>query len=256
VFLAALINIDVSVDISIISPFFCSPVIGVIQGATSVAVVANVAASVSLLNLINICLRLNALITVNPSFANILSANANSFASTLDNFFSAVGPASGVASSVLDVRSTPNFINALTAAGCPNIPALINLALLLNIAFILNQTFMQVLFVLVPALAAVLAQVLVLVENILIAVSALVADVLALVVGLLGGVLYTVAALLDGLVFPLLFSVVNVVFPALCGIFPPGLLNQLVPFSSSTFHVPSARLVPARNLIFLLNCAK
>jgi hypothetical protein len=254
-FLASLLNIDANVDISILSGF-SSPVVDVIKGATSASIVADVAASVSLLNLINICVKLNALIKVNPTLANIITAKADAYVSALDGFFGAVGPVSAVAKAILDVRTAPNFVAALTAAGVANIPALINLGLLINICVMFNQVFQQILYGLVPALAAVVAGVLVTVNNVLIAVSALLGNVLATVVGLLGGILNTVAGLLNGLVFPTLFQITGIVFPTLNQLLSQSLLNQLVPLPGNTIPIPSAALAPAATLFNLLNCAQ
>jgi len=255
IFLASLLNIDASVDVSVLSGF-ASPVVEVIRGATSASVVADIGVSVSLLNLLNICVRLNALIRVNPSLANIITAKADAFATALTSFFNGVSPASAACRNFLDVRSSPNFASALSAAGVPFIPALINLALLINISLIFNQLFQQVLFGLIPALANVLAQVLLVVNEVLITVSSLLGAVLTTVVGLLGGVLNTVAFLLNGLVFPTLYQVVGVFNPTLTQVLSQSTLNQLVPFPTSTFPIPTAALVPASSLFNLLNCAQ
>jgi hypothetical protein len=253
-FLALCLNLDATVSVDVLNGCFSGPVIGVIQAATSITIIANVAASVILTNVINICARIDALIKVNPAFANVISSKADSFSSTLDSFSRAVKPVNELAGSVLDVRSAPNFLAALAAAGCSAIPAIINLALLIILCLLFNQVFMQCLYGLVPALAVVIAQVLVLVEGVLIAVSALLCPILVAVVGLLGGVLTTVAALLDGLVFPTLFQVCGVCFPSLLPLFPIGLLNQLCQLPCHIIP-PSAALVPAACLFNVLSCA-
>jgi phage-related protein len=195
------------------------------------------------------------LIRVNPSLANIITAKADAYVSALDSCFNTIGPVSAVAKAVLDVRTAPNFLAALTAAGVANIPALINLALLVNLSIMLNQVFQQVLGGLVPALAAVLATVLVTVNSVLIALSALLGNVLATVVGLLGGVLNTVAGLLNGLVFPTVFQITGVLFPTLNQLLSQSLLNQLVPLPGNLIPIPSSALAPAATLFNLLNCA-
>jgi hypothetical protein len=252
-FLAALLNIDASVDIS--ASGFSSSVIDTIKGATSADVVANVAASVSLLNLINICVKLNALIKVNPSLFNIITAKADAYVSVLDSFFKAVAPVSATANAILDVRTLPNFASALAAAGVAVVPAIINFALCISLSLIFNQVFQQILAALVPALAAVVAQVLTLVDQLLITVSALLAPILTTVVGLLGGILNTVAALLNGLVFPTVFQIVGVVFPTINSLLGQNLLNQLTPFTSLIYSIPYAALAPANSLFTLLNSA-
>jgi hypothetical protein len=254
-FLASLLNLDATVDVSVLSGF-ASPVVDVIKGATSADIVANVAASVSLLNVVNIAVRLNALIKVNPSLANIITAKADAYVTALDSCFNAIGPVSAVAKAVLDVRTAPNFLAALTAAGVANIPALINLALLTNISIMFNQVFQQVLGGLVPALAAVLATVLATVNGVLIALSALLGNVLATVVGLLGGVLSTVGGLLNGLVFPTVYQITGIVYPTLNQLLGQSLLNQLIPLPGTLIPIPSSALAPASTFFNLLNCAQ
>jgi hypothetical protein len=254
-FLASLLNLDATVDIDVLSGF-ASPVVEIIKGAPSAAVVANVAVSLSVLNLINLCVRLNALIKVNPSLANIITAKADAYVSALDTFFGAVSPVSAVAKAFLDVRTAPNFLAALTAAGCAYIPAIINLALLIHICIVFNQVFQQIIGGLFPELAVVVAGVLVTVYTVLIALSALLANVLATVIGLLGGVLFTVAALLNGLLFPTLFQILGICYPVLIPVFSPGLLNQIVPLPGTIIPIPSAALAPASTLFNLLNAAQ
>jgi hypothetical protein len=243
-FLALCLNIDASVSVDVLNGCFSGPVIGVIQAATSVTIVANVAASVILTNVIAICVRLTALIQVNPALANIISSKADSYSATLDSFSSAVGSVNDLAGSVLDVRTAPNFLAALAAAGCAAIPAIINLAIIIILSLLFNQVFMQCLYGLVPALAAVIAQVLVLVEGVLIALGALLGPILVTVVGLLGGVLTTVAVLLNGLLFPTLFQVCGIAFPHLVALLSHGLLDQLCQLPCHIIP-PSAALAQA-----------
>jgi hypothetical protein len=249
-FLASLLNLDAKADISAFN--FSPSVAQAIGKATDASITANIAVGVSLLNVLNICVRLNALINANPAFGNIVTAHASVYASVLDNFFNAVGPVNVVAKAFLDVRSSPNFISALATAGVPNIPALINLGVIINIALVLNQLFQQVLSGLVPELAAVVSSVLPLVNNLLITISGLVNNILYTVIGLLGGITTTLVGVLEGIVFPTLAQVLGIVFPTVSQLLGGPLLGQLLPFGS-LLPIPSQILSQAFPLWQLLN---
>jgi hypothetical protein len=251
----SLAYILLSLNIDIKAPdCFSREVYDTFDGPGGASAVAKVALSLSLLNIITICAKIVALSKANPGLMNVLMSKSDTFSSALDKIDTQMSGQSDAMRAIFGVRNNPNLRTLCDKYGIPNIPCLIDFALLVHISLICNQVFKQILLELVPALAVLLAAVIQIVVDVLCLVAVLLESILIAILGLLGGILYSVLAIVKSLLIPTCWDVISLCFPELTGVLSQGVASQWSPFPQSTYICPGPYFYCARNCYDLLNC--